>query len=271
MGIAMFGFVSNLGFTTASILLESFKFALTIAFYLAFSFSINNSFDAEGDVLQKEKAEKNPVATGSISFKESIVFSSCLAFIGLLLTYIWFRNCFTIYLVLIVLSLAYSAPPFRFKSVPFMDLVSHGLFFGALLYFYGVSALGRVTIQNILIGFSIFIYSAFLELRNHLNDFQIDLISGTKTTVCWLGYEKSLSVLKVLLILHWLFLLILSIFIYPIIRFPILIFVALFALAGKWMRFDYYLRLTDICTCIVYVLILLRVFDTAFLQLGGCL
>jgi len=56
IGIAMFGFVSNLGFTTASILLESFKFALTIAFYLAFSFPVNNSFDSESDVLRKERA-----------------------------------------------------------------------------------------------------------------------------------------------------------------------------------------------------------------------
>lgn len=180
MGMAMLGFISSPGFVVTLVPLEVFKFMLTIALYLAFSFSINNSFDVRSDALRKEKAEKNPVATGRIVFKERVVFSSCLAVTGLSLTYFWFRSCLSIYLLLIVLSLAYSAPPFRLKSVPLMDLVSHGLFFGALLYFYGVSASSSTTFQNVLIGASIFIYSAILELRNHLNDFHVDLSSGTR-------------------------------------------------------------------------------------------
>ncbi len=269
MGIAMLGFISSPGFTAASIPLEVFKFMLTTAFYLAFSFSINNSFDAESDALREDKAEKNPVATGRIKFKESIIFSSSLAVTGLLLTYLWFGSCFSIYLLLVALSLAYSTPPLRLKSVPFMDLASHGLFFGALLYFYGVSALGSVTLQTILVGASIFTYSVVLELRNHLDDFQVDLSSGTRTTVCWLGYEKSLSVLKTLLILHWLLLSAASLLIYPSVMSLILIFTVSSALAGlKWTRFDCYLKLADACTCIAYVLILLGGFNMIVLQLG---
>lgn len=270
IGMAMLGFISSPRFIATSVPLEVFKFMLTIAFYLAFSFSINNSFDARSDVLRKEKAEKNPVATGGIRFKEGVVFSSCLAVTGLLLTYFWFRSCFSIYLLLAILSLTYSAPPFRFKSVPLMDLVSHGLFFGTLLYLYGVSASGGATFQTILIGASIFIYSAILELRNHLNDFQVDLNCGTRTTVCWLGYEKSLIVLKVLLIFHWLFLSAVSVFIHPSVAILTLFFTVLFTLAGlRQMGFDRYLRLADICTCIIYILILLREFDITVFQFGG--
>jgi len=270
LGIAMFGFISKSGFTVMSTPLEAFKFILTIAFYLAFSFSINNSFDARSDALRKEKAEKNPVATGEIGFKEGITFSSCLAATGLSLTYFWFRNGFSIYLLLVLLALAYSTPPFRFKSVPFMDLVSHGLFFGTLLYFYGVSASGGATFQTVLISISIFIYSAILELRNHLDDFQVDLSSGTRTTVCRLGYEKSLTVLRVLLIFHWVFLSAVSIFIYPSMTILTLFFTVLFALAGlRRTRFNHYLRLADICTCLLYVLILFREFNTTIFQSGG--
>lgn len=270
IGMAMLGFISGPGFTVVSLPLEVFKFMLTMAFYLAFSFSINNSFDARSDALWEEKAEKNPVATGGIKFKEGVVFSSCLAATGLLLTYFWFKSCFSIYLLLVALSLAYSAPPFRLKSAPLIDLVSHGLFFGALLYFYGVSASGSATFQNIPIGASILIYSVVLELRNHLNDFQVDLSSGTRTTVCWLGYEKSLTVLKVLLVFHWLFLSAISVFIYPNIAILTLLFTASFTLAGlRRVLSDRYLRLADICTCIAYFLIILREFSMAAFQLGG--
>jgi len=270
IGMAMLGFISSSGFITILAPLEVFKFMLTTAFYLAFSFSINNSFDARSDALQKEKAEKNPVAMGRIGFKEGILFSSCLALTGLSLTYFWFRSGFSIYLLLIILSLAYSAPPFRFKSMPLMDLISHGLFFGAFLYFYGVSASSGATFQTVLISISIFIYSVILELRNHLDDFQVDLSSGTRTTVCWLGYEKSLTVLKVLLIFHWLCISAVSVFIYPGMIILTLFFTVLFTLAGlSRMRFNRYLRLADICTCILYVLILIREFNTTIFQPGG--
>lgn len=270
IGMAMLGFISSPSFIATSVPLEVSKFMLTIAFYLAFSFSINNSFDARSDILWKEKAEKNPVATGGIGFKEGIVFSSCLAVTGLSLTYFWFRSCFLIYLLLVILSLTYSAPPLRFKSVPLMDLVSHGLFFGALLYFYGVSTLGEANFQTILIGASIFIYSVILELRNHLNDFQVDLSCGTRTTVCWLGYEKSLTVLKALLIFHWLFLSAVSVSIYPSIAIPTLFFTVLFTLVGlRQTRFNRYLRLADICTCIMYILIIFKGSSMVIFKSGG--
>ncbi len=270
IGMAIFGFISSQEFIFVFIPLEVLKFMLTITFYLAFSFSINNSFDAKSDALRKEKAEKNPVATGVIGFKEGVVFSLCLAFVGLLLTYFWFRSCFPIYLLLVILSFTYSAPPFRFKSVPFIDLVSHGLFFGALLYFYGASVSSRITFQTALISASIFIYSAILELRNHLNDFQVDSSSGTRTTVCQLGYEKSLIVLKILLTLHWLFLSTVSIFFYPSIAILSLFFTVLFTLMSlRWSRLDRYLRLTDISTCIIYIPISLRELSMTAFQFGG--
>jgi len=151
-----------------------------------------------------------------------------------------------------------------------MDLISHGLFFGAFLYFYVVSASSGVTFQTVLISISIFIYSVILELRNHLDDFQVDLSSGTRTTVCWLGYEKSLTVLKVLLIFHWLCISAVSVLIYPGMIILTLFFTVLFTLPGlSRMRFNRYLRLADICTCILYVLILIREFNTTIFQPGG--
>ena len=258
VSMAILGFISN---SVLAIILapsEIFKFMLTTSLYLAFSFSINNSFDAKSDVLHKEKAMKNPIATGEIKFKEGIIFSSCLAIVGLLLTYCWFESCFSIYLSLIILSSAYSVPPIRLKSKPFLDLISHGMFFGILLYFYGVLASGGLIFQNIIVGFSIFIYSIILELRNHLKDFEVDLRSRTITTVCYLGYRKSLIALKVLLVFHWSFLSMASFIIrHEIAALPIFLSI-LFTLAGlKQIRSNRYLRIADLFTCIILLLLTL--------------
>jgi 4-hydroxybenzoate polyprenyltransferase len=74
--------------------------------------------------------------------------------------------------MLVFLGGAYSVPPLRFKSIPLVDIITHGLFFGTLLYLYGALVAGGPSAQTMIVGVSIFIYSITLELRNHLDDFQ---------------------------------------------------------------------------------------------------
>lgn len=265
-GMAALGLVQNLGsLALQNNISEVLKFIITVAFYLAFSFSINNCFDANCDALQKEKLVNNPVARGSISFKESLILSLCMAVAGLLLAYLWFRSCFLPYFSLVLLAGTYSAPPLRLKSIPLVDLISHGLFFGALLYFYGhIVASGNLSYEAILIGMLIFIYSATLELRNHIEDIQTDLSSGTRTTACWLGYEKSRRLLEALLLLHWLLLMAVSINVRP--HIGILFIAAIMLMSIRWIEPNRYLRLADLCTCVT--LILLSV-DSRILVLMG--
>jgi 4-hydroxybenzoate polyprenyltransferase len=252
LGIAILGFTYGLD---KSLLYANYdvlvKFIVSNILYLAFTFSINNCFDIKCDKQRREKLRKNPVASGLISFKEGVILSSCIASIGLASTYLWFNVApFLLYTMLVFLGMAYSTPPLRFKSVPIIDLVTHGLFFGVLLFLYGILVGGSWSPQAFFMGVSIFVCSVTFELQNHLKDFEADKISGTKTAACWLGLDKARDLLKILLVLHWLLLIVVlwtTSFLFALTTSGVLIF-ALYALQSRLN----YQRITDVSSCIVY-------------------
>lgn len=270
LGIAFLGFARNM--EVASFNWQFYrilKFAVTTIFYLAFTFSINNCFDIKCDIHERRKLKKNPVAAGYITLREGLILSLSLAFTGLVLSYLWFdRYSFLIYFMLVFLGAAYSAPPFRLKSIPLIDLFSHSLFFGALLYLYGAFSGGKINVQETFLALSISLYSIILELRNHLEDYWADLNSETRTTVCWLGYVGSLRLLKILLLVHWALLTglswISSIF-YSAITLTLIILAA-----SKLMKlkFSLLLRMMDLYTCVMYILLSFQPFTVMPLNLG---
>lgn len=257
--LGVLGFFSGTTSTHVENLVVNFlKLTVTLSLYLAFAFSINNCFDVEADALRAKKLLKNPVAAGLISFKAGLVFSVCLALLGAFITVAWFHSSpFTVSLYLSKLLLAgfYSVPPLRLKSRPFFDLLSHGFFFGALPYLYGVSISGDLTAQFLYVASSIFTYSLILELRNHVEDYAEDLFSGVETTAVHLGYTRSQNLLKTLLALHWLYLtLLMSTLSLYAVTLPLS---PLFYLIARWKSVNVssrYIRAADLLTCVAYAL-----------------
>lgn len=179
------------------------NYLICLMLFLAFSFSINNCFDVKTDLLNDEKKKRNPIATEKISFNEGIVFSLLLALIGLITTFYWFSGkSFLTYFLLMFLGYAYSAPPFRLKSIPILDIISHGLGFGVLLLIFGLFVNDGSPSNYIILILSIFLSSVILELRNHLEDIKSDTLSGIKTTVIWLGEEKAKRIINLLIIIN---------------------------------------------------------------------
>jgi len=256
-GIALLGFVRNVGAASLNIMIyRTLRFMVTIIFYLAFTFSINNCFDIKCDAYKEAKIKRNPIAAGHITFREGLILSLCMAFTGLVLSYLWFdENCFLIYFIMLSLAGAYSAPPLRLKSVPLMDLLSHSLFFGALLYLYGLLSNGGINLQEASLAASVSLYSIILELRNHLEDYEADLNSETKTTVCYMGYGRSRRLLRILIIIHYILLTAVSYLSGNPSSSLILVSAILAASKLLSLRFKHLLRLTDLYTCIMYLLI----------------
>ncbi len=169
---------------------ETLLFYALVCLYLAFSFSINNCFDIKEDSLKRKK--NNPVATGEINRREGIIFSLFLALLGISLSLFRGLNVFCFLFFLIFLSFSYSSPPFRLKSRPFLDLISHGLFFGSLLFLFpSIFFSTHIEILHALIAISLFYFSIILELRNHIEDYKSDKRAGLRTTVCVLGINAS--------------------------------------------------------------------------------
>jgi 4-hydroxybenzoate polyprenyltransferase len=195
-----------LGFESSSIYsanhLVSVPYFTVIALYLGFSFSINNCFDYKGDRLGV-KVTRNPIALERISVRSGLLFSLALAASGLMITSLLLGSGpASIYLVMLLLSGAYSAPSPRFKSVPFIDMLSHGLFFGSLIVLFGLSVSGGSSPQTLLICAGIFLASIIVELNNQIEDAVADAEAGVRTTTVTIGLPLANRLFSALLAIH---------------------------------------------------------------------
>jgi len=234
---------------------ETLLFYALVCLYLGFVFSVNNCFDVKEDLLRGKK--NNPVATGEIKQKEGMAFSLLLALLGMLLSLFRGLATFCFFSVLALLSFSYSSPPFRLKSRPFLDLLSHGLFFGALLFLFpAVFFSTSIEIPHVFLAFSVFYFSVILELRNHMEDYEGDRKAGVRTAVCALGISTSEKITYCLSLLFPLFLLPVFHATSSAVLLPFLITTSIFYPAFcTWKHY----RILDIYSNISYLLIMLGV------------
>lgn len=204
-GMGVFGFFLAKGFLFP--LFDILLFFLIGILLLAFGFSVNNFFDV------KEDREKGEIKKVLIQNKKNFFLSISPGLLSLFFSTYFGLKIFLFVLAAGLIGFFYSAPPLRMKSRPFLDLISHGLFAGALIFLFPLLIFSpKLTLFHYLIAFSIFYLSAMLETRNHLEDYQSDFRAGLKTTVCFLGYENSKNFLKYLA------------FFYPLALFPSFLF-----------------------------------------------
>lgn len=253
--IALFGFFVAKGFLFP--LKEIILFFAMILLLLAFGFSINDCFDTKEDKYKEEI--KNPIVRKEMSFKESFLLALLSGVLGLTLSVILGFKVFLLCLAAVLTCFFYSAPPFRLKSRPVVDLISHGLFAGAFIFLLPLVAFQeKLSLIYYLMAFSVFYLSVTLELRNHLEDYKTDKEAGLKTTVCVLGYEKSERLLRYLaifypLILTPLFFLFLNQYFFLFFIFS-LIFLFLFLLSKNYQLIKNY-RLMDAYTIFSFCLV----------------
>jgi len=228
---------------------------------LAFGFSVNDVFDTKEDNFHLEK--ENLLVSKKISFPKGLAFSVFLGISGLGLSLFFSWKIFIFCLAAFLLGFFYSAPPIRFKGRPFLDLISHGLFAGALIFFFPILVFNQeLEFFYYLIGFSFFYLSVMAELRNHLEDYETDKKAGLKTVVAVLKYQISKGLLDFLAIFFLLILLpvFLSISLEIFFFFLILSFLFLFLFLSKrdYKNLGNY-RIMDIYVVFSFLLILITV------------
>lgn len=191
LAMAVFGFIVAQGLSSP--LLDIILFFIIWILLLGFGFSVNNFFDV------KEDREKGELKNFLIQNKKNFLLSISPGILGLALSVYFGIKVFLFVLVSALIGFFYSAPPLRMKSRPFLDLISHGLFAGALIFIFPFLVFDqKLTLFHYLIALSLFYLSVMLEMRNHLEDYQSDFQAGLKTTVCFLGYKKSQIFLRYL-------------------------------------------------------------------------
>lgn len=210
--IALFGFLLSKGFLFP--LKEIIIFWAIVLLFLACGFSINDVFDTRED--QYNVGKKNLLVSKKISFSKGLAVSVSLGILGLALSAFFGLKIFLFCLVTFLLGFFYSTPPIRFKERPFLDLISHGLFAGALIFFFPLLVFNeKLGFFHYLIGFSIFYLSVMAELRNHLEDYKTDKKAALKTAVSILKYKISKGLLNCLAIF------------FPLILFPVFLSISL--------------------------------------------
>ncbi len=156
-----------------------------LAIFLAnvFCFAINDVEDAADDAHDPAKKFRNPISAGIIDRGAALIFAWSSAGLSLILLIHFGILTEIAAIAIITLGFLYSYKPVRLKSVPFLDLLSHGLFLGGLQSLIVVSANNnQITQTGFFIIFLIFVGSLMGDINNEIRDHEVDRKTSIKNT-----------------------------------------------------------------------------------------
>ena len=176
---------------------------------MSFAFMINDVEDAEDDARDPYKKQRNPISSGAISKAE-----------GMLITWGAFIVAFLLYLpsgfwvilwgsLMLVLCYAYSTRRIRLKARPIVDIVSHVLMLGSFLIMTGYYAYDSSPSVAWLAIIGITLVSAYGQLYNQVDDYEVDTQAGLRNTVVLLGKRPTQILMYLALVTAIIFLLLL--------------------------------------------------------------
>lgn len=156
---------------------------LAIAVGYAFGFVLNDYFDREFDAFDRSKAERNFFVKHQLSKRQALILvSAIIAFLTSVFGYFQMRGLFILSLSLFI-SWAYSAKPFRFKSRPGYDLISHAFFISTFPYWITVYLTTRsILLIDWMILALTFLLSLTGQLENQIRDFDVDILNDFNFT-----------------------------------------------------------------------------------------
>ena len=168
-------------------------FNILFFIYMSSIYLANNIYDRDGDRINPNKMNKNPLALveNPSIFKKLLIIELVVAFI---LGYMLLSPVnYLIYISSLLLGLFYSIPPLRLKERYMLDLLSHAVFFGIGLILIPLDI--PTILTNIILIMFVGVYSIILELRNEIEDYEYDKEIGYKTTIVRIGYNKGKNIL----------------------------------------------------------------------------
>jgi 4-hydroxybenzoate polyprenyltransferase len=173
---------------------------------IAFGFVINNVADVEIDKVHTVKCEmlKNPLVSQAVTLRGTWILLILLALIPLCLSLVWSVPAFFSVAATLTLFTAYSVHPFRFKERYILDLVTHGVMAGAMLFLIGYllssPAIPLLSAKMVSLSVLFTCIGCMALLVHQIGDYREDC-GHTTTTVVQLGKRKSWCLLAVLMVL----------------------------------------------------------------------
>ena len=165
----------------------------TVVFMLAYFllpanlllYGINDVYDADIDVYNPKKEDREVVWQGNTVITAAITIASL---VGVVLFAITPTAAWPYLVGFFVLAVAYSAPPFRLKSRPFLDSLSNGLYIlpGAAMY---VTLAGRHLPVLVLAG--AWLWTMAMHTFSAIPDIEPDRQGSIRTTATVLGQRAT--------------------------------------------------------------------------------
>ncbi len=176
-------------------------FAFSLA--TASIFIWNQYFDRKED---QENAFKSnmPVASGRIAPRTALIFSLLLTVSCLVLVILVDANLLSLFLIYLLLGTAYSAPPFRLKSVPVVDFLVSGIGAGFLPFLMGLVLTGKISsdISSIVLGVvPLMLIHSGGHVIQAVGDYEADRKMGVQTFVVRYGKKKGAIVAGLMFLL----------------------------------------------------------------------
>jgi 4-hydroxybenzoate polyprenyltransferase len=167
-------------------------------FLISYAFTVNNYFDVEIDRLHNGKARsnKNPLAKGLISANGVMIIMLIQIGVSLISAKMsWLGFCLVV--LNILLFTVYSGI-IRLKERAVLDIIIHGLMFGAVPFLAGFALCASNISLNILsLAAPLLILGAEALIAHQILEYEED-IKSTRTTITMIGQRNGLKLLGLL-------------------------------------------------------------------------
>ncbi len=187
-------------------------FAFSLA--TASIFILNQYFDREEDQANRFKSSL-PVASGKIAPRAALILSLILMVSCLVLVVFIDTSLALMFLVYLAFGAAYSAPPFRLKTVPIVDFIISGVGGGFMPFLMGLELNGRLG-SNVSLILSGVVPLMLIHCGGHIiqavGDYEIDRQMRVHTFVVKFGKKSGVIVAGLLFLLAGLLPLVYSVF-----------------------------------------------------------
>ncbi len=168
---------------------------------VGFAFMINDVEDAEDDALNPAKLNRNPISCRRLTPRQGYIASLVTALLAAAAYASLGWPVFFIGLACLVIGFFYSWRGLRFKTMPFVDMLSHCLMLAGFQYLCGYFTFSGHFNQKWLFPFLFIIcISLYGELFNELRDFEGDLKAGLKHSAALLGERVSHILMMIFLV-----------------------------------------------------------------------
>jgi len=201
------GWIFSFSFGSIYLSLPPLERFLTIlsAFSLATAsiFILNQYFDRKEDQENLFKSDM-PIASGRIAPRTALIFSFLLIISCLALVVLVDINLLSLFLIYLMFGIAYSAPPFRLKSVPVVDFIVSGIGAGFMPFLMGLELTSKLGSDVSLIMLGV-VPLVLIHCGGHIiqavGDYEVDRKTRVHTFVVRYGRKNGVIVAGLMFLL----------------------------------------------------------------------